>query len=88
MHMIAMRLIPASASTSCPDEPSTLLMRQSVPDDSIEHIWADAREDAIDIVFFVLVPHEAEALLTARAVCLRALERETKFSRWQLANTG
>ncbi|WP_141754136.1 hypothetical protein [Streptomyces subrutilus] len=45
---------------------------------------AGLEADRIDLVFFALADSEAEALLTARGACLRALDRAPELIAWRL----
>ncbi|MGY4983968.1 hypothetical protein ACWCYL_43815 [Streptomyces sp. 900105755] len=86
MHMITMRLVPLSAASLAPDQPSEPFLAQCTSADRVEHIWAQNRPDRIDLVFFVISEHEAEALLCARAVCERALSSDRRLVAWRLAD--
>ncbi|MET9607010.1 hypothetical protein ABZZ17_18315 [Streptomyces sp. NPDC006512] len=86
--MITMRLVGSRGATAAPDDLRELLTAQFDPADRIEHLWARAGHDQIDLVLFVLADCEAEALLTARAACLRAVERAPRLTAWHLSDTA
>ncbi|MGI5194073.1 hypothetical protein ACQEVY_10595 [Streptomyces sp. CA-288835] len=83
--MITMRLVHPPVAPKTPDKPSEVLMAQCTPADGVEHVWARTHQGHIDLVFFVLAECEANALLSARAVCERALSHEPALASWQLS---
>lgn len=83
MHMITMRLVSSGPSNYGPDDLTEQLAVNFTPADRVEHLWTRASPGQIDIVFFLLADCEADALLTARAACLRTIER---LGSWRLAD--
>jgi hypothetical protein len=85
MYMITLRLVGTPAA---PDNLRELLTAHFDPADRIEHLWTRADGDRIDLVLFVLAECEAEALLTARAACLRAIAHTPRLVAWRLSDTA
>ncbi|MFB6580516.1 MULTISPECIES: hypothetical protein [unclassified Streptomyces] len=71
-----------------PDDLRELLTAHFDPVDRIEHLWTRVDGDRIDLVLFVLAGCEAEALLTARAACLRAVAHTPRLVAWRLSDTA
>ncbi|MFE9016329.1 hypothetical protein ACFYX8_27650 [Streptomyces cyaneofuscatus] len=86
MRMIAMWLVGSPGALKGLEAPSAVLMVQCTPADGVGHVWARSRQGRIDVGFFVLSGGEAEALLLARAVCERALSRESALASWRLTD--
>ncbi|MFF0219875.1 hypothetical protein [Streptomyces vinaceus] len=88
MYMITFKLIGSCESVTAPNDVRDLLTAHFVPADGVEHVTATAAtgDDRIDLVLFSLANSEAEALLTARAACLRALERAPELIAWRLSD--
>ncbi|MEU0146252.1 hypothetical protein ABZ119_09865 [Streptomyces sp. NPDC006288] len=84
MHMIALRLVVPPGEQAAAADVAELLRVHFIPDDRIEHLWAHSARGTVDLAFFLLADNEAEALLTARAVCQRAFERTPRLAHWQL----
>lgn len=84
MHMINVRLV-GPHHTPAPDKLTDLFASHFVPSDHIEHLWTRAGHGRIDLVLFLLAECEAEALLTARAACLRALA-SAPLKDWRLSD--
>ncbi|KND38774.1 hypothetical protein [Streptomyces stelliscabiei] len=84
MYMITMRLVGTPAA---PDDLRELLTARFHSADRIEHLWTRADGERIDLVLFVLAECEAEALLTARAACLRAIAHTPRLAAWRLPDT-
>ncbi|MER7108782.1 hypothetical protein [Streptomyces sp. NPDC000229] len=81
--MITMRLVGTPAA---PDDLRELLTAHFDSADRIEHLWTRVDGDRVDLVLFVLAECEAEALLTARAVCLRAIAHTPRLAAWRLSD--
>ncbi|MFD6877222.1 hypothetical protein [Streptomyces sp. NPDC060075] len=88
MYMISMRLVGSHGTPAAPDDLKELLTAQFDPVDRIEHLWTRVDGDRIDLVLFVLAGCEAEALLTARAACLRAVAHTPRLMTWSLSDTA
>lgn len=84
MHMINMRLV-SPRERPAPDKLTDLFSSHFVPSDRIEHVWTRAGHGRIDLVLFLLAECEAEALLTARAACVRALA-SAPLKDWRLSD--
>ncbi|MFF6954728.1 hypothetical protein ACFZAD_39780 [Streptomyces iakyrus] len=84
MYMINVRLV-SPREKPVPDKLTDLFTSHFVPADHIEHLWTRADRGQIDLVLFLLAECEAEALLTARAACLRALA-STQLRGWRLSD--
>ncbi|MER6393855.1 hypothetical protein ACFXEL_30175 [Streptomyces sp. NPDC059382] len=85
MHMITMRLVGPGPHTA-PATLNELLMARFTPADRVEHLWTRVGPGRIDLVMFLLADCEAEALLTARAACLRAIEHTPRLTTWRLSD--
>ncbi|MFI5548007.1 hypothetical protein ACIA6E_29985 [Streptomyces sp. NPDC051815] len=88
MYMITMRLVGSHRTSAAPADLRELLTAHFDPADRIEHLWTRADGDRIDLVLFVLAGCEAEALLTARAACLRAVAHTPRLVAWRLSDTA
>lgn len=87
MHMIIIRLAVPREEQSAASDVGALLRVHFTPDDRIEHLWARPTSGGVDLAFFLLADNEAEALLVARAVCQRAIERTPRLARWRLPDS-
>ncbi|MFD5880901.1 hypothetical protein [Streptomyces yangpuensis] len=85
--MITFQLIGSCGTVTTPSDVRDFLTAHLAPADRIEHVTATAgaSADRIDLVFFALADTEAEALLTAREACLRALDRAPELIAWRLS---
>ncbi|MGW7456589.1 hypothetical protein [Streptomyces sp. NPDC054797] len=88
MHMITLQLLGSCGTVAAPNDVRDLLTAHLASGDRIEHVTAAAggEADRINLVFFALADSEAEALLAARAACLRALERAPELIAWRLSD--
>lgn len=84
MHMISVQLV-SPREGPVPDMLTDLFTSYFLPADHIEHLWTRAGRGQIDLVLFLLAECEAEALLTARAACLRALA-SAQLQGWRLSD--
>ncbi|MFE6912278.1 hypothetical protein [Streptomyces erythrochromogenes] len=86
--MITFQLIGSCGTAPAPSDVRDFLTAHLAPADRIEHVTATAggSADRIDLVFFALADTEAEALLTARGACLRALDRAPELIGWRLSD--
>ncbi|MFF5365420.1 hypothetical protein ACFY4I_39565 [Streptomyces scabiei] len=82
--MITVRLVGTPAA---PDDLRELFTARFDSADRIEYLWTRADGERIDLVLFVLAECEAEALLTARAACGRAVAPTPRLAAWLLSNT-
>ncbi|ONI51135.1 MULTISPECIES: hypothetical protein [unclassified Streptomyces] len=87
MHMIALRLDVPPGEYVAPADVAALIRVHFVPDDRIEHLWAHSATGSVNLAFFLLTDIEAEALLSARAACQRAIERTPRFTHWRLRDS-
>ncbi|MFJ9079640.1 hypothetical protein ACIRO3_31045 [Streptomyces sp. NPDC102278] len=85
MHMITMRLV-GPGTHPAPATLTELLMARFTPADRVEHLWTRVEPGRIDLVLFLLADCEAEALLAARAACLRAIEHTPRLTTWRLSD--
>ncbi|MEV5864345.1 hypothetical protein AB0L83_32070 [Streptomyces sp. NPDC052071] len=86
MYMIPLHLVGFRGTTEAPNDFKELLTAHFAPTDRIEHLWARTDPGRIDLVLFILADCEAEALLTARAACIRAVERTPRLFAWHLSD--
>ncbi len=85
MFLIAMQLIGPAGVPVSSDDLRRLLA--AAPVGRVEHIWVQTHSGLIDLVFFVLAECEAEAFLSVRATCLRAIESTFWLVDWRLCDT-
>ncbi|WP_157640864.1 hypothetical protein [Longispora albida] len=83
MHLITLRATGPRSPVPDPAAVTGLLWEAVRDTDHIEHLRIRASPGQLDLAVFLLAEHEAAALLTARALCARALH--PTFTGWRLA---
>ena len=72
-------------SPAAPERVRELFCNVSEPADRVEHVYAEARPDAMDLALFLLHPTPATALAAAVRLCRRCLRDQPLLSGWRLA---